>query len=179
MTEITKAIQADDFTRPYKLRELNAGDERTVGAMIARVTGDARVNNAIASGDQNVIILAVVSALLEKVPREISLWCASLVGEDKEPKLKEYRKEERKEARDEGRLPAPEGEIRYWWEEEIIEKMDSYPSGTYLNILADVLSSPGFEGFLASSSRLGTAARIAFSRFSNLSGKNGTSPTES
>ena len=172
-----RGFEVVDGERKYRLRELNAGDERTVGAMVAKVTGDPRIQNAVASGEQNVILLAVVSALLERVPREIALWCASLVGETEGFKLKDYRKQEREEARDEDRLPAPEGELRYRMEEDIIEKMDSYPSGTYLDIVAEVIESPGFEGFLASSSRLGTAAQRAFARFSSPS-QNGT-PTES
>jgi hypothetical protein len=178
MKEVAGMIQADDAPRAYNLRELNAGDERVVGGMVAKVTGDPRIQNAVASGEQMVIVLAIASALLERVSREIALWCASLTQEDKGFKLKEYRKEERAEAMEEGRLPAPEGEVRFRMEEDMIDKMDSYPSGTYLNIMADVIESPGFEGFLGSSRRLGTAAQKGFERFQTPSKNASTSLTK-
>jgi hypothetical protein len=167
-------MQVIEGEKPYRLRPLNAGDERKVGAMVAKVTGDPRIQNAVASGEQGVIILAVISSLLDRASHEVALWCASLVGEDQSvPDIKEYRAEEREKAQAENRRPAPEGELVYRRELDIIERMDAYPSGTYMDIISDVTEHPSFDGFLTSSSRLGTGMMKLSKRFQKPS-KNGS-----
>lgn len=171
-------MEAIDGGKKFRIRDLTAGDERVVGAMIASVTGDPRVQNAVASRDEALIMMSIAACLLERVPRQIALWCASLIGEEENFDIKEYRKEERKLAEKEGRRAAPDGEVRYEMEEDIVKKMDSYPSGTYLEIIAEVMEAPGFDGFLASSWHLSTATKSLSERFRTRFSKNSASQTE-
>lgn len=163
-----------DGEKEYRIRELNAGDTREVGAMIARVTGDPRIQNAVASGEQGVIVMAVISSLLERASHDFYLWIAKLIGEDKNvDSIKEYRKKAQAEARKENVLPPPEGEIRLEREYDIIERIDNYPPSAPLDIIQEVIERPTFDRFLTSCSQLGTAAMKASERFRSPS-KNGS-----
>lgn len=177
--ETGSAFGVIDGEEKYRVRDLKAGDVRKVGGMVAKVTGDARIQNAVASENQKVVAMAVAACLLDRVPRDVALFCASLVGEDDNFDLKEYRKEEREQAKAEQRLPAPDGEIRYRMEEDIIEKVDSYPVDFYTDVIGEVMEKPSFDDFLASSARLGTAAQKGFSRFLKPSKNGSESQTES
>jgi hypothetical protein len=178
-TKPPETFQVIEGEKPYRIRELNAGDTREVGAMIARVTGDPRIQNAVASGEQGVIVMAVISSLLERASHDVYLWIAKLIGEDKNvPTIKEYRKEEQKEARSENRLPAPEGEIRLNREYDIIERIDNYAPQVPLDIIQEIIERPTFERFLTSCSQLGTAAMKASERFRSPSKNGSDSPTD-
>lgn len=164
--------------KPYTVRRLNAGDSKRVGAMLAKVTGDPRLTNALASGEQSVILAAAVAVLLEKVPRDISVWCADLTGITKKYDFKEYRKAARAEAKEENLLPPTDEQIRYAMEEEIIEEMDSFPVNAYVDIVHEVMERDEFNDFLLSCQQFGETAKMLSSRFQSLSSEDTDSQTE-
>lgn len=172
-------LTAIDGDKPYSVRELNAGDTREVGAMIARVTGDPRIHNAVASGEQLVIVMAVVSALLERAGHDVYVWIAKLLGEDKhvEP-VKTYRRRLQAEARSAGFMPPNEAEVRLEREYDIIERIDNYPPNVPLDVIHEIIERPSFDHFLASCSQLGTAAQKASERFRSPSKNDSDSQTE-
>jgi hypothetical protein len=174
LQEFTGLIVEDDGTKNYKVRELHSGDTRVVGAMAATLTGDPMVINAMASGDENQMFLAFATALLEKTPRELALWCASLVGEDRGEDVDEWLKNEREKAlKETPPRVVTAGEARRKMEDAILVRMDSYPVGAYMDILTEVINKPSFEDFLDSCLGLTSAIREFSTRYRKQS-KNGS-----
>lgn len=173
-----KGLKIVDGVPHYDVRELNAGDTITVGQMIAKVTGDNRLQNALLTGEQNVIMAAGISCLMDRVPREIALWAASLVLVDEGYDIDDYIKRDREEAQKEDRLPTPIGNLRAKMEDDIFKEMNSYPVGAYMDIITELFERPSFEDFLVSSSQFGKAVSSLSGRFSKKSKKTGTGKTK-
>lgn len=157
----------------YRVRDLQAGDTRRVGAMIARVTGDPRIQSAVSVGEQGVIVMSVVACLLDQVPIDLALWCASLIGVTEKYDIQDYVRAERQLAQQENRQMNDMGYIRMQMESDIVDEMDRYPVGAYMDILNELMQRPTFDDFLASTSQLGKAITSVSSRFQKQS-KNGS-----
>jgi hypothetical protein len=165
-------LQIIDGEKKYRVRELNAGDTRKIGAMISRVTGDPMVINAMASGDENQMMLAFATALMEKTPRDLALFTASLVGEDRGMDLDEWVKNEReKAAKEEPPRMVTVNEARMKMEDEILGRMDAYPVGAYIDIIMEVMEKDSFDDFLTSCLGLSSAMREFSTRFQKQSKK--------
>lgn len=151
-------MQVIEGGKPYTLRKLKSHEERKIGEMVAKVTGDPRVQNAVASGDQGVTVLAFISAILDRAVDDLAVLCADLIGETSGYDLDARVEQEQEKARAEGRFPVSAQEIERRMNREIVAKMDNYPTGTYMDIISDVIEAPEFDNFLASTSRLTGAA---------------------
>ncbi len=176
-TEVKKGLTLVDGEKTYKVRELNAGDTRTVGSMIATVTGDPRLQSAVMSGEENVMIMSAVACVMDRVPRQLALWCASLIGIQEAYNVDDYIRREREAALLEDRDTATVGELRYRMEEDIIAEIDAYPAGAYMDIIAELLDRDSFDDFLVSSSQLGAAISKVSTKLRNRSKKGSAGKT--
>ncbi len=172
-----------DGVTTYNVRELNAGDTRTVGQMVAKVTGDSRLQNAMMTGEQNVIIMAAVACVMERVPRDLALWCSKLINVYDKYNIDTYIAEERKAVEQDikdgvNRLPLNTGELRAKMENDIIDEMDGLPVGAYMDIIGELFERESFNDFLVSSSQFGKAISNLSSKFANQPSKRGGGKTK-
>lgn len=161
-SEAAGFIRDEDGNVEYRVRDFNAFDAMPIGEIVAKVTGDPNVIAAMASGDQNQMLLAFATTALSVVPRKVFLLCADFVGETRGYDIEDYVKQEMKEAQADGRRQRTVGELRTKMEDDILEKFKLYPGGAMPAIIEAIISKPGFEDFLTSSSQLGTAIPNAF-----------------
>lgn len=174
-------------TRGYTVRRLNAGDAIRVGGMISSVIGDNRITAVLQTGDTNTIAIGIISVFLDRVPRQLGVWVADLIGLTKNYDFKKYRKQARIEAKDENLLPPPDEQVRYYMEEDIVRDLnDNYPAATYLEVLGEIMQQDDFDDFLRSCISTAQTARMLSSKFSSLSSessdkakeKSSTSPSD-
>jgi len=162
---------------PYKdIREMNAKDTQAVASMIAKVTGDPRLQNAVSSGDQSLILMTLVACLMDRAMRELALLVADLVGLSDGYSMKEYRRAERALAREENRLPDADADIRRAMEDDILEELGSYPPNVHIDVATEIMTRPSFDGFLASTKQLAAATQSISSRFTTPSSNGSGSP---
>lgn len=175
----------------FTIRDLRNGDTFTVGAMLAKVMGDDNLRWAASSGDNTVMMMAGLGAVLTHAPRDVQLFCADLIGIKRDFKdakkaamdryadqLKEGQAQDarRRDAEVRGKdFDEPpvlidrvtDESVRHEIEEEILEEFAFYPPGTAQLILTEVLEREDFVPFVHSSMRLAEAARGLSGKFSN------------
>lgn len=164
----------EDGKKHYKVRDLDAGDTMKIAGMMAKVTGDPRIQNAVASGEQGVIVMSVAACLLDRVPRDYQLLCADVLGVSDGYSIDEYMKRERQEAVAEDRPERSVGIIRNQMEEDIIKEMNTYPADVWLKIPTTLAYRDNIDDFLTSCWEFGQAMQSVSTRFRKPS-KNGTS----
>jgi hypothetical protein len=168
-TAVNPVGPAEETDEGLVVRRLNAKDAKRVGAMLARVVGDQRLTQALQTEDQQVIMMSIAAVLLDRVPRDISILVADLIGLTPKYDFKKYRKAARKEAKEENLLPPSDEQVRYYMEEEIIEELDEYPPDTYIKVINEVMQKPEFDDFLQSLPSFAKTARMVSSKFASLS----------
>lgn len=157
-------------TRGYTVRRLNAGDAIRVGGMISSVIGDNRITAVLQTGDTNTIAIGIISVFLDRVPRQLGVWVADLIGLTKQYDFKSYRKTAREEAKEENLLPPVDEQVRYYMEEDIVRDLnDSYPADTYMEVLREIMEQDEFDDFLRSCICTAQTARMLSAKFSSLS----------
>lgn len=169
---VQNSVHPDEqpLNKQYEIRPLNNGDTFRVGNMLGKIVGDQRIQSAVRSGDSMIIMTSALGALFDRIPRDLQLFCANLIGIKRD--YKEARRKELEEAEVENRDPVSELSLRMQMDNEIIEEFSTYPIGTAQDIIAEVIERDDFEPFLTSSMRLGRVAGKAFSKLQTTTSKN-------
>lgn len=175
MTEVTELTTTDSPETPeepkqetkppkklYEVRLLRTKDEFRVGGMLAKVTGDGRLQHAFASESTTLMVSSSIAVLLDRMPRELMLFCADLIGITRD--FKEEKKRDAKEAEEEGRAPLNEAELKTKLNDEILEEYGEYPTGTTGRIITEIIEREDFDDFLSSSAQLAKVAGKVFSK---------------
>lgn len=166
MTDTVENLTVIEGEKSYTVRKLNNGDTRRVAAMVAKVSGDPRLTQALASNDQMLMLSQGLAVCLEFLPEDITLFVANLIGKTKHHDFGKYMAEVRAEERDNNmRYAQPEQEAKRRQETAILDEMDEMPFGTNEDVLVEVMERDDFDAFLVSFSRLKEAGLNAYSRY--------------
>lgn len=147
---------------PYEVRPLKTKDAYRIGRMIGRVIGDQRLQQAILTQETSLIIGSAVGVILDRIPRDLQLVCADMIGITRD--YKEERRKEMDEAEKEDRDELTEYELRTQMDNEIVDEYgETHPATTGI-IVSKVLEEDDFEYFLSSIRLAATVGGKAFSK---------------